>query len=38
MEQIPQLIKEEDNQELNKVVTEAEVKAIVYQFDPDISP
>jgi hypothetical protein len=38
MEQIPQLIKEQDNQELTKVVTEAEVKAVVYQFDPDKSP
>jgi hypothetical protein len=32
------LIKEEDNQELNKVVTEAEVKAVIYQFDPDKAP
>ena len=32
MEQISHLIKEEDNQELNKVVIEAEVKAVVYQF------
>jgi hypothetical protein len=37
MEQIPHLIKEEDNQELNKVVTEAEVKEVVYQKDPDKS-
>jgi hypothetical protein len=35
IEHIPQLIKEEDNQELNKLVTEAEFKVVIHQFDPD---
>jgi hypothetical protein len=32
------MIKEEDNKELNKVVTGEEVKAILNQFDPDKAP
>jgi hypothetical protein len=38
IEHIPQIIKEEDNKELNKVVTGEEVKAVLYQFDPDKAP
>jgi hypothetical protein len=32
------MIKEEDNKELNKVVTGEEVKTILNQFDPDKAP
>jgi hypothetical protein len=38
MEPIPQLITDQDNQELTKVVTEVEVRTIVFQFDPDKAP
>jgi hypothetical protein len=35
MEPISQLIMDQDNQELTKVVTEEEVRKVVFQFDPD---
>jgi hypothetical protein len=38
IEHIPQIIKEEDNKELNKVVTGEEDKAVFYQFDPNKAP
>jgi hypothetical protein len=38
MEPIPQLITDQDNQELTKVATEKEVRTVVFQFDPDKAP